>query len=401
VERDAGLAGDTLMAAAWARAALSSVRPGPASVLIWPGAGVQEFWLLLIFVGGILAGLFLLVRGLAGYRSGGRISGIAPSRISSIAVGEVLVTGAAEPIELTLVSPLQSAPCLYYRSRVAQSGDTESEIFREERAVGFRVRDESGSVRVFPRGARFDVPDRYDEQGGTWQGDPVGLFPRTGSIFGPGPDRESQVAALLTVHDPHAGGDPFARSVPAPMLLGSAGWLAGSGSSARHYTEARIDAGDVVTVVGRVLPFADLADPAAANLLDESLVPATDPEVEADLAEARAAGILAGTPDEAWGNAAIEGFGIGKPARAPELDPRATPPPPPDGSIAVRAREAFDIAPEALVLADASDARLLVSLGAPGSVSARHERQLLLGLFGAIVAIGSAMGLALLVGGSS
>lgn len=59
---------------------------------------------------GIAAGIALLVRGMLSFRSVGRISGTSVSRIASLAVGEVLVTGAAEPIELTLVSPLQSGP---------------------------------------------------------------------------------------------------------------------------------------------------------------------------------------------------------------------------------------------------------------------------------------------------
>src|SRR5689334_19664991 len=79
--------------------------------------------LLLALAAGIVAGLALLVRGFGGYRSAGRVTGIAPSRIASLAVGEVLVTGAAEPVELTLVSPLQSATCLYYRSRVVERGE--------------------------------------------------------------------------------------------------------------------------------------------------------------------------------------------------------------------------------------------------------------------------------------
>src|SRR5262249_15898679 len=151
--------------------------------LIWPGADSGQFWLLLVLAGGIAGGLFLLARGLREMRTGDRVGGIAPSRIESIAVGEVLVTGTAETIELTLVSPLQSAPCLYYRARIVSSGDSDSEIFGEERAVGFRVRDATGAVRIFPRGARFDVPDRFDEKTGTWGGDPPGLLPRTGSVF--------------------------------------------------------------------------------------------------------------------------------------------------------------------------------------------------------------------------
>ena len=122
------------------------------------------------------------------------------------------MSGTAEPIELTLVSPLQSATCIYYRARVTDTGDNDGgEVFNEERAVGFRVRDDSGDVRVFPAAARFDVPDRFDEESGRWDGDPPGLQPRTGSAFGPGTDREAQIAALLTVRDP--GRDPWSRPI--------------------------------------------------------------------------------------------------------------------------------------------------------------------------------------------
>jgi hypothetical protein len=337
---------------------------------------------------GVVLGLVVLVRGFGGYRAAGRISGTSVSRIASMAVGEVLVSGTAEPIELTLVSPLQSAPCIFYRSRITESGDGDGrEVFREERAVGFRVRDASGAVRVFPSGARFDVPDRYDESSSAWSGGPVGLMLRTGSVFAPGPDdRDAQVAALLTVHGASAGD---------PSLLDRVGLPLTSMSRRNRYREARIDAGDAVTVVGRVLPFADLADPAGANLLDGSGVDAADPEIAADLAAARAAGLLAASPAEAWGNAAIEGFGIGRPVRTPELDPAANRPPPPDPALAERAAAAFSIPPQALILATSEDLPLLISLGAPGQVAARQQWQFVLGLGGAALAIASAMGLAL------
>ncbi len=379
-------------------AGMIAMAAGLPAVVVASGAVLPDVRVLVVLAGGIGGGLFLLVRGLADYRASGQISGISTSRIASIAVGEVLVSGTAEPIELTLVSPLQSATCLYYRSRVTDTGDDEGEVFREERAVGFRVRDDSGAVRVFPRGARFDVPDRFDEQSGRWDGDPPGLLPRTGSAFGPGVDRDAQIAALLTVRDP--GRDAWNRPLPSPTILGGSSRLV-AGSSHRHYTEARIEPGDVVTVVGRVLPFGDLADPTAANLLEEGMVPAGDPEVAADVAAARASGQLAATPEEAWGNAAIEGFGIGKPVRAPELDPDATPPPPPDPALAKRASDAFDIPPEALVLASSSESSLLVSLGAPVAIAGRHQGRIVLGLFGGVVAILSAMTLAILVTGPS
>jgi len=366
-------------------------------ITIWSGPNPPDVRLLAVLVAGIGAGLYLLVRGFSGYRAASQVSGISPSRIAALAVGEVLVSGAAEPIELSLVSPLQSAPCVYYRARVSDQGsDTRRDLFHEERAVGFRVRDATGTVRVFPAGARFDVPDRFDEQSGQWDGDPPGLFPRTGSAFGPGTDHDAQVAALLTVRDSRA--DAWSSPIPGrSSLVGGAAAL-GAGSARRRYTEARIDAGDVVTVLGRAMPFGDIADPTAANLLEGSAVSTDDPEVQADLAQARAAGLLQ-DPAEAWGNAAIPGFGIGRPLTPPELDPAADSLPPGDPALAARARDAFDIAPASIVLASAVDAPLLVSLGAPGAVVARGQGQFLVGLLGAVVAIGSAVVLAFLLSG--
>jgi hypothetical protein len=300
------------------------------------------------------------------------------------------VSGVAEAIELTLVSPLQSAPCLYYRSRITEASDGDGrDLFREERAVGFRVRDAEGAVRVFPSGARFDVPDRYDESPGVWGGGVIGLQPRTGSAFAPGPaERDQQIEALLTVHAPAQG-----------SLLDLSGLPLSLSSGRNHYREARIEPGETVMVMGRALPFADLDDPAAANVLDGTGLDSADPEIAADLADARAAGLLAATPEEAWGNAAIEGFGIGQPVRAPELDPAANLPPPPDPALAARAAAAFEIAPDALILASSDEVPLLISLGAPTQVAARGEWQFVLGLVGAALAIGSMMALALMVQG--
>ena len=61
---------------------------------------------------------------------------------------------------------------------------------------------------------------------------------------------------------------------------------------------------------------------------------------------------------------------------------------------AAEAERTFDIPPEALVVAAAPDANLLVSLGAPGTVIAREETRFLVGLLGAILAIASAVALA-------
>ena len=94
---------------------------------------------------GIVAGLVILWRGFGGYRTASRISDVSTSRIVSLAAGEVRLSGVVEPAEMLLTSTLQSVPCVYYRSRVKDtSGDSDTTIHDEERAIGFRVRDATG-----------------------------------------------------------------------------------------------------------------------------------------------------------------------------------------------------------------------------------------------------------------
>ncbi len=350
--------------------------------------------MLVVAGGGVVGGLVLLGRGFGGYRDAARISDTSPSRISSIAVGEVLVSGVVEPAELTLVSPLQSATCVFYRSRIESGGDEGSTEFREEAAVGFRVRDDSGFLRVFPRGARFDVPPRFDEATGALGSSPAGLRLRSGAAYGPGEDREAQIAALLTVR-------PAGSGLPGDDGRPGGGFGSGSlgrGSSSRHYREARIEPGDVVTVIGRALPFDQLDDPDAADVLSAGSPSTDDSEVAADLAEAREAGMLL-DPEDAWGNAAIPGFGIGRPVRVPDLDEAATDPPLATEDDAARYRRTFEIAPDALILAAAPDAPLTIAIGAPSVAAGRREREFLVGLLGAVVAIASAMALAVMLSG--
>lgn len=176
--------------------------------------------------------------------------------------------------------------------------------FEEERAVGFRVRDETGSIRVFPRDARFDVPDVFSERRGTFDEPPIGLNLRDGPVYAASTDldREAAVARLLTVR---GGNDRGFTQATDNLGLPPGG--------SRHYAEARLEPGDRVTVVGTAVPFVHLPDPAGHDMLDrfgDARVGMDDPEVAAFIAEARAVGTLL-TPGDAWGNAAIPGFGIG------------------------------------------------------------------------------------------
>ncbi len=342
-------------------------------------------------VAGLVGGLLLLVRGIGGHRDATRIGDTATSRIATLAAGEVQVSGVIEAAELTLVSPLQSATCIYYDASVDADGDGPGlgAEFHEQRAVGFRVRDASGDIRVFPNGARWDAPTILDGSTDLMGDEPAGLALRTGSaVAAAGLDREAAIAALLSIR-------PATASGGLGMLTASRATF-GGGVSRRRYREALLVPGDAITVIGRALPFSDLADPTEADVAVGSGIAADDPEVSGDIAEARAAGLLEDTPEAAWGNAAIPGFGIGRPVRTPDLDPTASVLPLATASEAATAERRFTIAPDALVLASAPDLPLLIAHGTPAAAVGRREDRFLLGLLGAIVAIGSAVVLAAL-----
>ncbi len=347
---------------------------------------------------GIGAGLFLLWRGFGGYRTAAVISDTATSSIETLAAGEVRITGSIESAEVTLVSPLQSVPCVWYRARVRSTGRDDREVFAEERAVGFRVRDAEGSIRVFPAGARLGVSSRFRGRTGLMGDQPAGLDLRSGGAFGPavGPDgetpldREAAIAALLTVRQP---------SPDEPDLDGWSAPFGGTDDGGRDYEEARLEIGDTVTIVGTALPFGHLRDPFGADRMDRAgdpLVGLDDPEIAAAVAAARAAGTLL-TPEEAWGNAAIPGFGIGRPVREPELDPEAHRPDiAPEGAPQAAAR--FHIGLDTLVIAAIDGAPLIIAEGAPSVAAAREQGRFLLGLLGAVLAVGSAIVGAVILG---
>lgn len=336
--------------------------------------------------------------GFGAYRRSERVADVATSQIGALAVGQVRVSGTVEPAEVRLVSALQSRDCVYYRSRVREAeGRSRRTVLGEERAVGFRVRDASGTIRVFPRGAAWDVPAGFSESDGIAGDSPPGLAMRDGpAIVEGGEDRDARIARLLSVRPP--GAEPEAPHA----LLDPLATLGAGGR--RDYEEARIEPGDVVTVVGTALPFDQLPDPAGDDLAGDvaaggPLAATADPEIAADLDAARAAGTLASDPEDAWGNAAIPGFGIGRPVRAPELDPAAAKPVVASAATAERFERTFDIGPSELVLAAAPGRPLLISAGAPTAVVARDQELFIQGLLGAVVAIGSAVVLALQLGG--
>ena len=336
---------------------------------------------------GVVAGLYLLGRGLGGYRSLIRVSDTSTSTISSLAAGEVRITGAIEPAELTLVSLLQSVPCVYYRSTIGDAGERGGidPAVTEERAIGFRIRDATGEMRVFPRGARFDAPVRFEGETSLTGDEPAGLVIRLeGSTQPTETDRATAMAALLTVRDP-GGLDATARSprwAQAAVVPGVAAGAGGPRDDRRSGTP----------------------------LLRPRRSRRGGPRIRAGRARgrpggrrrhrrARATGSLADDPMAAWGNAAIAGFGIGRPVTRPAIDPAASPLPLAEPSEAARIERTFEIAPETLVLAASDEVPLLIAHGVPGAVVERGQDRFLLGLLGAILAIASAMIFAVDLGG--
>ena len=347
-------------------------------------------WISALAAAGVVGGLALVVRGMAGYRSALRFGDTSTSTISSAAAGEVRISGVIETAELTLVSMLQSAVCVYYLASVGNAGDASfpDSIYTEERSIGFRVRDSTGSLRVFPRSARIDAPLRFHDETGVDGDEPPGLAMRTGGATRVAEiDRAAAIAELLTVHDSASLAGSFGLHGLRPPR------------GRREYREARLEPGDPVTIIGRALPFRDLDDPDGADLGMGGVDLESDPVIAADMAEARAAGALADDQGTAWGNAAIPGFGIGRPVTTPDIDPVADPLPLATAAAAATAQRRFEIAPDTLVLAASEEVPLLIAYGTPTAVVDRGRTRFAIGLLGAVLAIASAVVLAISLDG--
>jgi hypothetical protein len=338
--------------------------------------------LMFLVAAGFVLGLGAFVRGLMSYRRGAAVASIATSPAGALAAGEVRLHGIIEPLVNVLVSPLQSEPAVWYRSRIGKDGDDDTEIFAEERSTQFLLRDDTGVVRIVPRQARWEAPNQLDESTDVNGDPPVGLRRRSGPAATPVTelDREAAIAALLTIRP--AGTDEDVSEGSGFRHLGI--------GSRRHYTEALLAPGDEVTIIGYAQPYSDLS---ALHDLEQVLHRPDgldDPVLAAELSEARAAGLLAPTPEAAWGNAAVPGFGIGRPERAPVLDPEADALPLADPGQVERADRLFEIPGEGLVVSSGPDTELVVYAGDPADAKAAHDQTFLMGVGGGALAILSA-----------
>jgi hypothetical protein len=187
--------------------------------------------------------------------------------------------------------------------------------------------------------------------------------------------RQAAIDALLTV-SPTAPADEEDGSGPGITGLGL-----GTGGG-RRYREARVEVGQTVTVLGQALPWADVREelvaPAGTNV---------ERAIADDIAIARETGQLAATAEEAWGNAAIPGFGIGRPTRPPDIDPAARPADLADPGADAAARQRHQIPAHELVLARAPGGDLAIYEGASQEATRRHDGAFLLGLVGGVMAV--------------
>ena len=202
--------------------------------------------------------------------------------------------------------------------------------------------------------------------------------------------RQAAIDALLTIDRPASL--EASHGAGAGSLLG--GTLATSGG--RRYREARLEVGETVTIIGQALPWADVRQQLEAMGSGGNV----DRAIADDIADAREAGELAASPEEAWGNAAIPGFGIGQPTRPPELDPDAQPPPVAGPTAHEVAMDRYQIPADELVLARAPDGALAIYRGTPQAATQQHDLAFLLGLVGAVMAVCCTLALGAVLTGS-
>jgi hypothetical protein len=369
-------------------------------------------YLVMLGVVGVICGFVAFVNGLGAYRRESVVGSIASSTVDGLAAGEVRLSGTVKPLAVTLVSALQSATCVWYHSKITEGGDNEHVLLDEQRGIDFMLEDETGSVRVVPHGLHARIDPAFNESTDMLGVDPAGLNRRSGagSMVVAGADREAAIADLLTVRPPTRDPDDSTLST----TLGFAGFGMGFGTklrtpghARRHYTEERIAPGDRITVVGQARPYSEV-DPIGQEATAD-LDPTTfdDPTLVSELEEARATGALADSAREAWGNAAIPGFGIGQPTERPVLDAGATPEEPVPGSDGASDGASDPGAkrepkpptldappPDTLVIATSDSTPLTVYEGTPKEAVAFDRDAFYRGLAGGALAVVSAVAIA-------
>jgi hypothetical protein len=116
---------------------------------------------------GVIAGIYLFLRGFELLRRRRWIEDTPVSKISAAAMGQVKVLGTAIG-PYTLLSPLANVDCYYYQAVAWDGRNSKDDQTFEGRATEtlftpFFVEDETGRLMVDPRGAQLDLPCEYYE----------------------------------------------------------------------------------------------------------------------------------------------------------------------------------------------------------------------------------------------
>ena len=134
----------------------------------WAGNLDDGLWLLAV---GVLGGIALFVYGVRLHRRKRLIETTPTASIRSLAIGQVEITGHAEPAGPMLSAPFSAMPCVFFsykveeRQRVGKQ-DKWVTIAEGHSHLPFAVRDMTGAVMVIPIGAELIIETRGTYQNG-------------------------------------------------------------------------------------------------------------------------------------------------------------------------------------------------------------------------------------------
>jgi hypothetical protein len=115
-------------------------------------------------IGATIFGPILFVRGFLAFRRRRLIADTPPSKIRSMAMGLVEVTGTAVP-RSQIEAPFSGKPCAYWHVDISsRSRNGWDVIHRNTSSQPFYLRDETGLALVFPEGAESRLTDCATEE---------------------------------------------------------------------------------------------------------------------------------------------------------------------------------------------------------------------------------------------
>ncbi len=125
---------------------------------------MQSIVSLVFFIIFLIAGISLFIWGFLSFRSKRLIENIPTSKIRSIAMGLVEITGRVVPRKDNLLkSPFSQNDCVYYKCTIEEyrhSGKNSRwvTIFKDEKYDFFYLKDDTGMVLIDPKNAKIDIP---------------------------------------------------------------------------------------------------------------------------------------------------------------------------------------------------------------------------------------------------